>query len=72
MRRVVQTFGVTREYWYVSYFDGREWIDATGPWEGILNVQPFYSDVDAAMMVAKQLNTVSGNLTRVEKEDKDV
>ena len=70
-RKVIQVWGVVYEVFIVSYFDGKEWIDATGPWQGILNVHPFYTDVNAAKMVAKQLNELSGYMTRVEKEERE-
>ena len=70
-RTVVQVWGVQYAVHIVEYFDGKEWIGATGPWEGQLNVHPFYTDVDAAKMVAQQLNRISGNITRVVKEERE-
>lgn len=68
-KTVVEVFGVTYEAFVVEYFDGKEWIGATGPWEGVMNVHPMYSDLDAAKFVAQTLHKVSGNLTRVVKEE---
>lgn len=67
--KVIEVFGVTYEIFKVEYLDGKEWIGATGPWNGMLNVQPFYTDVDAAKYVARALHTLTGNLTRVVKEE---
>ena len=65
-REVIKEFNgdVDNAYYEVEYFDGSEWISASGGWQDGHAVKAMYSDADAAGLAAKGLNQTHGHKTR--------